>query len=106
MNEFTVIARARAKAGCEARLEKDLRAVARQSREEEGCLLYTLHRACEAPSDFVTIERWISNEAFSAHMTKPYLQDLMRKLPELVDGTPEITMYQQLDEGMPEKGYF
>lgn len=103
MPELTVLARAKAKPGFEAALERELRAVVAPTHEEPGCLRYGLHRSVEDPAAFVMVERWASKEALDRHFTTPHVKTLLKNVAELVAAPPEITIYEPVPEGQPEK---
>ena len=104
MNGLTVMARAKAKPGREAELEQAMRAVVTPTHQEAGCLRYTVHRSVIDPSEFATIERWISKEAVDQHFATPHVQALLKKVPDLLMQPPDITLYELLPEGHSEKG--
>ncbi len=103
MPELTVVAKAKAKPGREADLERELRAIVAPTHSESGCLRYTLHRSLEDPTLFITIERWISKEAIDKHFGAPHIQSLLSKAADLLTGLPEITVFQMLQEGQGDK---
>ncbi|MBI4376860.1 MAG: antibiotic biosynthesis monooxygenase [Elusimicrobia bacterium] len=96
MSEISVVAKATAKVDCEAALEAELRRVAKASRNEPGCLLYTLHRAKDDFRTFITFERWESREAFELHLKQSYVIASLSKIPELVSESPEIREFEPL----------
>jgi quinol monooxygenase YgiN len=104
MAELTVIARAKAKPGHEADLERAMRAVVGPSHDEQGCLRYTVHRSVGDPASFVTVERWASKEAMDRHFTAPHTQSLLKQIPELLVEPPDISVFELLPEGRSEKG--
>ena len=61
-----------AKPGQELLLQAELTALVRPTRNEEGCLLYDLHRSTDAPGDFLFYEIWSSREAHAAHKQTPH----------------------------------
>ena len=61
-----------AKPGQELLLQAELTALVRPTRNEEGCLLYDLHRSTDVPSDFLFYEIWASREAHAAHKQTPH----------------------------------
>lgn len=103
---LTVVARAKAKVGREAELERELRALVNATHREPGCLHYTIHRAIADPTLFIAIERWASREAMAEHLAAPYVQALLQKAAEILSAPPEITVFESLPEGQPEKGSF
>jgi len=61
-----------AKPGQELLLQAELTALVRPTRNEEGCLLYDLHRSSDVPADFLFYEIWSSREAHAAHKETPH----------------------------------
>jgi quinol monooxygenase YgiN len=61
-----------AKPGQESLLQAELTALVRPTRNEEGCLLYDLHRSPDVPGDFLFYEIWSSREAHAAHKQTPH----------------------------------
>jgi quinol monooxygenase YgiN len=61
-----------AKPGQELLLQAELTALIRPSRNEEGCILYDLHRSTDVPGDFLFYEIWASREAHAAHKQTPH----------------------------------
>jgi quinol monooxygenase YgiN len=61
-----------AKPGQELLLQAELTALIRPTRNEEGCLLYDLHRSTDVPEDFLFYEIWASREAHAAHKKTPH----------------------------------
>jgi quinol monooxygenase YgiN len=69
-----------AKPGQELLLQAELSALVRPTRNEEGCILYDLHRSADVPSDFLFYEIWASREAHAAHkQTQHFLRWNARK---------------------------
>lgn len=101
---ITVVARASARPGQEAALERELRAMAEKTHKEEGCLRYALHRGADDRRSFLIVERWASREAFQAHMQSPHAKALMLAIPGLLSAAPEITPFESVPAGKPEKG--
>ena len=61
-----------AKPGQELLLQAELTALVRPTRNEEGCLLYDLHRSADVPGDFLFYEIWASREAHATHKQTPH----------------------------------
>jgi quinol monooxygenase YgiN len=49
-----------------------LKGVVAASHDEEGCLLYTLHRANQ-PNTWAIVEKWRSQEDLDAHFKMPHM---------------------------------
>jgi quinol monooxygenase YgiN len=104
MKEVTVVARARAKAGKEKAVEDALHAVVPPTHAEAGCLRYIIHRGIDTPSQFVVIERWKSMELLQAHLASDHVQTFFKKLPDLLEGPPEVSTFESIDPGHNPKG--
>ena len=91
-----VVAKLKAKAGEEAKMEEALRDMIIKVAQEEGTLTYTLHRAQQDPSVFLIYEKYEDGAAFKAHSSTPYIKELFGALKSLLDGAPEIEMYDEL----------
>lgn len=93
---LTVIARARIQSGRESEMTQALGANAETSRTEAGCLSYLVLQGVEDPLAFGTSERWVSKEAFDAHMATPHVQQLFAAITPLLASAPEIVAFQEL----------
>jgi quinol monooxygenase YgiN len=102
--KITVTARAKAKPGKEKDLENALRDCVGPTHAEPGCLLYTVHRDLQDPASFLVFERWASIDAHNAHMASAHVQELFKKVPELVAGPPDILTFELIPMGQPAKG--
>lgn len=104
MSSVTVVAKAKARPGSEAALEKAVREVIKPTQAEKGCLKYALHRLLEDKSVFLIVERWDSKDSHEQHMRSPHVQRLFSQLPPLLAAQPEIQVFEPLAEGNNEKG--
>ena len=87
--QYTVIAIVEAQPGKENELENLLQHVAEQSRAEEACVSYKLHKGIES-QQFVLYEKWATPEKHQEQFSKPYIQDFMNKAEELLAQSPQI----------------
>ena len=92
-----VVAKLKAKVGEETNMEEALRGMVAKVAQEEGTLTYTLHRAQQDPSVFVLYEKYQDAAALKAHSSTPYFKELFGTLKPMLDGAPEIEMYDELD---------
>jgi (4S)-4-hydroxy-5-phosphonooxypentane-2,3-dione isomerase len=74
---LTVIAHYQAKPGEGDAVAAALREVAIQSREEPGCLLYTVHRARDDNDAFVLFEQYLDEADLDAHRETPHFQRIV-----------------------------
>ena len=74
--------------------------------EEQGCLLYALHRDAADPHHFVLVERWRSQEDLDAHFQTTHVADLLAfaAAPGNLAQPPVLTFTTPLGLGTPEKG--
>jgi quinol monooxygenase YgiN len=85
MKPLTVIAKLKAKKGCEQQLREMLRGLVEPTRAEEGCIKYDLHRSLEDPGLFIFYENWESRPLWEAHMKSPHLTDFGEKQGALTE---------------------
>jgi len=91
-----VVAKLKAKAGEEAKMEAALRDMVGKVAQESGTLTYTLHRHQKDPSRFLFYEKYQDAAALKTHSSTPYFKELFGALKALLDGPPEIEMYDEL----------
>lgn len=73
-----------ARAGQEAALREALTLLTRQSREEAGCLEYTLLEDPDDPARLSIYERWAGTEAIDAHDRTPHVTAFVARFDELL----------------------
>lgn len=88
-----VMAKMKAKAGKETELKEALTALVGPTREEPDCIEYLLHQAKDDASVFAFYEQWSSQKALDRHLKMPYLQAFFARTDDLLDGPPEILLY-------------
>jgi quinol monooxygenase YgiN len=91
-----VVAKLKAKSGEEGKMEDALRAMVSKVEAEEGTLMYSLHRSRKDPTQFLFYEKYTDAEALKAHSETPYFKELFGTLQSLIDGAPEIEMYDEV----------
>ena len=91
-----VVAKMKAKSGEEAKMEAALRDMVAKVSREEGTLVYTLHRSRKAPGLFLFYEQYKDAAALKEHSSTPYFKELFAFLQPLLDGPPEIEMYDEI----------
>ncbi|MCA1055880.1 antibiotic biosynthesis monooxygenase [Rossellomorea aquimaris] len=85
MDEITITAVLKAKAGKEEELRQALLDVVPPSRAEKGCILYVLHESREEEGTFVFYEKWMSQEALESHIGSEHYGAYRERAAELVD---------------------
>lgn len=96
--DLIVIASAKAKPGREADLERALREVGGPTRQQPGCVEFTLHRRQDDKATLVGFERWESAEAHNRHLQGAHVARLMGQMADILAEPPVIVTYSVLDE--------
>ena len=92
----TVLAQLREKIVEGQSMAEALQAMVSKVEKEEGTLIYTLHQAQNDPTQFLFYEKYTDAQALKAHSTTPYFKELFGALAPLLDGAPEIEMYDEI----------
>lgn len=92
-----VIARVRARPGCEGALRALFLASLAATRAEPGCLGYTMLQNRRDEAELSFLEEWQNDAAFKLHFSLPHMQALAARLGELAEGPPDVRKYQQVD---------
>jgi quinol monooxygenase YgiN len=99
---MTVIAKLKVRPGKEAEFERAAREmVAHVKAAEPGTLTYVLHRSAADPTVFAFYEAYASADAFTAHSGSDRMRQFGRGLAGVLDGQPEITMYEEIEGKRP-----
>jgi quinol monooxygenase YgiN len=93
---LTVVAQIKARPGKEAEVRKELLSLVGPSRRDAGCINYDLHQAAENPALFLFYENWVSKALLDAHLAKPDLQAVLKRVGEMVAEPPQITLWEKL----------
>lgn len=96
MQNIRVVARIIAMEGKAETVKQALLALIAPTRQEEGCLVYTLLQDSERPYEFVVLEEWSSQEAFANHLSSPHFNQATDTLANLLADTPSIRTYVTL----------
>ncbi|MBN1571884.1 MAG: antibiotic biosynthesis monooxygenase [Deltaproteobacteria bacterium] len=91
-----VVAKMRAKEGSEEKLKDALVDMVSKVNEEEGTLLYTISRSQSDPKEFLISEKYVDMDAFVHHTSTPHFKELSASLASILDGAPEVGMYDEL----------
>ena len=91
-----VVAKLKAKKGEEEKMENALKGIIPEVEKEEGTLVYTLHRSQNNPGIFLFYEKYRDANALTHHSTTPHFKSLFGDILPLLDGQPEIEMYEEL----------
>jgi quinol monooxygenase YgiN len=90
---IVVVGRVVTDAGRREDLKRIGQAVARASREEDGCLSYRLYEDTENENEFVFVEEWESQEALERHFATPHIGEFMGAVPDAVASRPDVKFH-------------
>ena len=93
---MVVVAVVKAQAGKEKDMEDVLRAMIPKVQSEEGTIAYILHRAQNEQGKFLFYEKYRDGAAFDFHSSTPYFKELFGKIGPLLDGQPQVEIYEEL----------
>ena len=94
----TLIAKLKAKQGCENDLEAAFHDMIKKVRAAEpGCLTYILHKSKDDPTMFVWYETYTDDAAFATHRKTDHMKEMGARIANLLDGRPQIEMLSELD---------
>jgi len=91
-----VVAKLKAKKGEEKKMENTLKGILPDVQKEEGTMVYTLHRSQTNPGVFLFYEKYKDADALTHHSTTPHFKSLFGNIMPLLDGQPEIEMYEEI----------
>lgn len=61
------------------------------SHEEDGCVVYALHRVQDDPATLILLEHWKSEQHLERHRHQPHLAVLRTKLPATLTAPSEVS---------------
>lgn len=93
---LTVLARVKAQADKLQQTEQTLTGLIGPTREEPGCISYTLHQSNDDPCVFVFVETWRSQADLDEHLQKPYLQAFVAAAGELLAEPLDVTLWHEV----------
>src|SRR5436309_5410847 len=94
---ITVSGRIKAKSGMEEKLKKGLLSVLGPTRAEPGCINFYLHQGVDDETLFMAYQNWASKEDEDKHYQTPYMQAYMKEAPNLLAGTPDVSMWKMIE---------
>lgn len=94
---ITVLGRIEAKPGTEETLKQALLSVLGPTRAEAGCINFYLHQGVENRRLFMAYQNWASKEDEDKHYQAPYMQAYMKEAPNLLGGTPDVTVWENIE---------
>jgi quinol monooxygenase YgiN len=93
---MVVVAKLKARQESIEDMEKALRDMVSKVKDEEGTLVYTLHQDAGNPAVFLFYEKYKDVDALTVHSSTPYFKDLFKSIKPMLDGDPEIALYNEL----------
>jgi quinol monooxygenase YgiN len=104
MPEIVVVGSFTAQEGKETEAIEAFRALMEPTHDEDGCILYALHRGSDDPRRLAFVERWASREALDAHLASAHIQDILSRAPDLFADGGDIVVYEAVPGGETTKG--
>ena len=96
---LTVVAKIKVKADQAAAFEAQVQKMLAHVRENEpGTLTYVCHRSTADPTVYLFYEVYRDQAAFAAHGGSPAMQTFFGAMRGIVDGRPELEMYEAIGE--------
>ena len=92
-----IVSRRIIKADCIERFQALAGELACASREEPGCLGYTLNPSRTDPRVHAFIECWADQSALDAHGATAHFQRLVPQFAELTEERPPLESYEELE---------
>ncbi len=93
---INVVAKLKAKAGEEGKIEKGLRDIMPKVKEEEGTLSYTLSKSQTDPTMLLVLEKYKDMDAFVIHSSTEYVAEMFVGIVPFLDGDPIIELYDEI----------
>jgi quinol monooxygenase YgiN len=104
MPEIVVVGSFTAQEGKETEAIEAFKALMEPTHDEDGCILYALHRGSDDPRRLAFVERWASREALDAHLASAHIQDILSRAPDLFADGGDIVVYEAVPGGETTKG--
>ena len=79
-------------------LERALRDVAQPTRQQLGCVRFSLYRAEEDAAVMVGVERWKSKHDHDQPLQGPHFKRLGAAMSDIIAGPPQILGYEIIDD--------
>jgi len=96
--DVIILAEARAKPGKEAELAQALSEAAGPTRQQPGCVAFSLWQRPDLPATIMGFERWASEADHQRHLRGAHIEKLMQRMADILAEAPRIVAYRVLDE--------
>jgi len=93
---IVIIATFKAKAGQEKELEDALISIVPKVQEEEGTVMYTIHKSKADPGQFLFYEKYKDKAALELHSSTPYFKAFAGQIGPYLEGNPDIKIYKDI----------
>lgn len=93
---IVVIATFKAIAGQEKELEEALISMVPKVQEEEGTMMYTIHKTKADPGLFLFYEMYKDKAALELHSSTPYFKAFAGQIGPYLDGNPDIKVFKDI----------
>jgi quinol monooxygenase YgiN len=103
MSEVVVVGSFVAREGQEAEAVEAFEALVEPTHDEDGCILYALHRGSDDPRRLAFVERWESKQLLGAHLESDHVKAVLAKADDLFESA-DIVVYDALPGGVEKKG--
>jgi quinol monooxygenase YgiN len=95
---LSLIAKIKAKPGCEGKLEEAFKEMITKVRAAEpGCEAYVLHKSSKDATQFIWYEKYTDQGAFDNHRKTDHMKEMGGRIRDLLDGAPELELMTELD---------
>jgi quinol monooxygenase YgiN len=74
-----------------------VRPLIKATRNEKGCIDYTLHEDMQKPDHFAFIEHWADESALEGHKNSEHVQMILPKMNELRTAPSVIFLYNPIE---------
>ena len=93
---IVVAAKLKAVEGKGDELEQEFRKLVPKVLKDPGAIAYVVHRKVDAPNEFLVYEKYENTEALKLHGSTEHFKDFSRTIASLLDGRPEVGVYNEL----------
>jgi quinol monooxygenase YgiN len=104
MSEVVVVGSFTAREDKQDEAAEAFEALMSPTHDEDGCILYSLHRGVDDPRRLAFIERWASTDALKAHLASDHIQAVLARAQELFSDGGDIVVYEAIPGGQTTKG--
>jgi quinol monooxygenase YgiN len=94
MSEYINLALIRAQPGQSEALGQALLSLVRPSRDEAGCLSYSVYKSVDDAEQWMVFEIWKSKDAFEAHFDQPHMKAFSAQVPSLIKGDLDLRGFE------------